>query len=94
MKKKNSNNQRLTVYVFNPEHKKDFQTTYTYKNKITTTPITSIQDAIAVARTLHSLPTDTDAQITKKIRKVVFNGKEIQIFHTVGDHTDNGWVVK
>jgi hypothetical protein len=94
MKNHNSNYHRLTVYLANLEHKKDFQTTYTYKNKLNETQITSVQDAINVVRTLHSLSTDTATDIIRKIRKVVFNGKEIPIFTTIGQHTNNGWIVK
>lgn len=94
MKKYNSNYHRLTVYLNNWEHKDKFQTTYTYKNDLKSTPITSVQDAVAVVHTLHSLPSDTAADISKKIRKVVFNGVEIPIGASIGQHTKNGWIVK
>ena len=94
MKNHNSNYQRLTVQMVNLEHKKDFQTTYTYKNSNNSTPITSIQDAINVVRTLHSVATDNAADLARKIRKVVYNGREIPIFTAVGQHSPNGWIVK
>lgn len=88
MTKKNSNFQRLTVHLFNNEHKKDFQTTHTYKE------IPSEREAIQVIWAMHSLPTDNSHDMSRKIIKAVYNGKPIAAFATEAEHTRNGWVLK
>lgn len=94
MKKVNPNYHRLTVQLNNLEHKKEFKTTYTYQNKPNSSPITSISEAISAVLTLHSDGLETAAELSRKIKKVVFNGVEIQQFHDANSHTDNGWIVK
>jgi hypothetical protein len=86
---KGRNYQRLTVHLVNFKKEKNFAATYTYKN------IPSLKDAITVVHTLHSEPTDVAADLARKIKKVVYSGNEIPVFHNA-DHseTDNGWIVK
>jgi hypothetical protein len=88
MKRKNSNFQRLTVHLFNHEHKKDFQTTYTYEE------IPSEQDAIRVIWALHSLPADNSHDMSRKIIIATYNGKILPVFKNEAEHTKNGWVLK
>ena len=94
MKKVNPNYQRLTVHLHNPEKKKEFKTTYTYDSKPNSTPITTVSEAISAAYIMHSDGMETMEAFAKRIRKIVFNGKEIQLLHETNSHTDNGWLVK
>jgi hypothetical protein len=94
MKNLNPNYQRLTVYLNNPEKKKEFKTTYTYKSKPNSTPITNISEAISTAYIMHSDGLEPMESFAKRVHKIVFNGKEVQLFHDTNSHTDNGWIVK
>lgn len=85
---KNSNFQRLTVYLNNVESKKDFVTTHTYKE------IKSIGDAINVVYNMHSEPSDNAHDISRKIKKAVYCGQPITLFSKEIQQTKNGWIVK
>jgi hypothetical protein len=86
---KGRNYQRLTIQLVNLKKEKNFATTYTYKN------IQSLKDAITLVHTLHSDPTDNAADLARKIKKVVYNNIELQVFHNAEhSETDNGWIVK
>ncbi len=90
----NPNHQRLTVYLNNLEKKKDFHTTYTYNSKPNSTPINNISEAISVAYIMHSDGLETMESFAKRVHKIVFNGKEIQLMPEANSRTDNGWLVK
>ena len=85
---KNSNFQRLTVYINNVESKKHFVTTHTYND------IESIGEAINVVRNMHSEPSDNNHDVSRKIKKAVYNGTEISLFSKENSQTKNGWLVK
>lgn len=88
MKTTHSNFQRLTVNLFNTEHKKDFETTRTYKD------VTSEAEAIRIIWALHSEPTDNSHDMSRKIIKATYNGKPISAFKNDAVHTKNGWVLR
>lgn len=85
--KKNINNnyQRLTVHLVNPEKKNKIQNTFTFNG------VASEGDARATIRTMLQLPTESDVDLSNRIRKAYYNGKEF-IFRP--EETHNGWVVK
>jgi hypothetical protein len=88
MKRQNSNFQRLTVHLFNHEHKKDFATTHTY------TDIPSEAEAIRTIWAMHSVVTDNSHDMSRKIIKATYNGKPLSAFKNEAEHTKNGWVLK
>lgn len=83
----NRNFQRLTVHLNNLEHKKDFQTTYTYKD------IPNEQEARRVVRAMHLDASDSNQDMMRKIKKAVYNGKEL-LLHSDPPHTSGGWIIK
>lgn len=84
---KNSNYQRLVVYLHNYERKKDFHTTHTFYH------VPSETEAIATIWTMFAAPTDNSHDLSRKIRKIVYQGRELQIT-TESAQTRNGWLVK
>jgi hypothetical protein len=85
---KNSNYQRLTVYLNNVESKKDFATTHTYNG------IQTENEAINVVYTMHSDASDNAHDISRKIKRVIYHGKNINLFSKENSQTKNGWIVK
>jgi hypothetical protein len=88
MKSNNSNFRRLTVHLFNNEHKKNFETTVTYKDVI------SEAEAIRTIWAMHSNPTDNSHDMSRKIIRATYNGKVLAAFKNEAEHTKNGWVLK
>ena len=82
------NYQRLTVYLYNVKGEKNFHTTYTYKD------IPSQLEAIQVIWAMHATPTDTVHDMKRKVKKALYNGKEIELFNEEFNLTKNGWVLK
>jgi len=82
------NYQRLTVYLNNPEKKGDFKTTYTYNG------IQSVGEAITTVYAMHSDTADNYQDLLNKVKRVVYNGKPIDLFSQANSYTNNGWIVK
>lgn len=85
---KGSNFQRLTVHLFNSEHKNNFQTTHTYYD------VPTELEAIRVIWDMHSLPTDNNHDMSRKVTKATYQGKTLTAFSNVDATTKNGWAVK
>jgi hypothetical protein len=85
---KNTSYQRLTVHLFNAEHKKDFVNTHTYYD------VEDEKEAIRVIWDMHSLPSDNAHDMSRKIIKATYQGKPLLAFKPEDEHTRNGWVVK
>lgn len=83
-----NNSFKMRVYLNNIEKKKDFPTTHSYKE------ISSLAEAIEIVRTMHTEIKDSKADIARKIKRVVFNGKDISVFAHETESTNNGWLVK
>lgn len=78
---------RLTINLANVEHKKDFKNTFTYKNVMTE------HEAINLIWNMHAEVTDTSITLARKITKVTYNGKPLEVF-TRTKEFNNGWIVK
>ena len=84
---KNNNFQRLVVYLNNLEAKKNFVTTHSYNE------IPTAKDAIRVVWTMHSNPSDNTHDMSRKIKKAVYNGKPLLAFLDANP-AKNEWIQK
>jgi hypothetical protein len=81
-------NYQMRVYLNNLEKKNKFETTHSYKG------VHSLSEAINIVRTMHTEVSDNPAAIARKIKRVVFNGRDITVFSHETESTNNGWLVK